>query len=281
MQQHAPDYSIKLVVALWQTSSVLGDKKANIDKLAVAAAEAAANGANLIAVPELYTTGYYNFSYQQLISMAETSNGDTFQQMSKIASTNNISIVYGYIETDNAKHLYDSAVLVSYTGERLINYRKVHVDGIENYVFTCGEELGPVVELLGVRIGLLICADVSFPEAARVLALQDADFIIIPTAQAALPEFNGYSNATVPSRANENILYVAYVNYVQETNYASFHGLSRLSDPVYCSWIEGSTDKEELLYATLYPATWRPYRTHGFSERHPECYGLICETTLV
>lgn len=60
-------------------------------------------------------------------------------------------------------------------------------------------QLGPVVDLNGVRIGLLICADISYPEAARALALQDADIIIVPTAQAAVPAMNGYSNMTIPS----------------------------------------------------------------------------------
>ena len=114
--------------------------------------------------------------------------------------------------------MWSAGILVGW-GE-VINYRKVHLSGAENVVFSPGTTLDVVAEIGGIKIGLLICADISYPEAARELALKGADLIIVPTAQAAPPELNGYSNHTIPS----------VWTHTHPTKHTSFHFEADSSD---------------------------------------------------
>ena len=103
--------------------------------------------------------------------------GPSFQELSSAAKEANMAVIYGYPEVDHSTGgdiYYNSAQLIDRDGTSLVNFRKVHLwideDGHEG-VFTPRKEFVEVVECYGMKIGLLICYDIEFPEAARTLAL--------------------------------------------------------------------------------------------------------------
>eukprot|EP01116_Phalansterium_solitarium_P012141 TRINITY_DN28168_c0_g1_i1.p1 TRINITY_DN28168_c0_g1~~TRINITY_DN28168_c0_g1_i1.p1 ORF type:complete len:328 (-),score=55.57 TRINITY_DN28168_c0_g1_i1:46-1029(-) len=266
-------------LSMYQGPAVNGNVTANLEQLATQATNAAANGTNLIMFPEVFLSGYSNFSIDEIYSMAEVNDGPAFQFVSKTAQMLNISILYGYIEQDanNATALYDAAQLVDNNGKALLNHRKVQLSGAgEKMVFTPGLSFGPVVELYGVKIGVLICYEVSVPEATRALALQ---VVLIPTAQAAPPELNIYSTHQVPTRASENLVHVAYANYAQSGGLFTFYGLSRIADPYGATLAVGPAGSDEsavgLVTADIDPRAYLPSCVL-LGDRLPDRYSDLC-----
>ena len=112
----------------------------------------------------------------------------------------------------------------------LANYRKTHLYGcFEREWFTPGDLPVVQAELGGVRIGLLVCYDVEFPENVRAHALAGTDLLLVPTAQA--HPFQFVAESLVPVRAFENQMYVAYVNRTGREGDLDFVGLSSLTGP--------------------------------------------------
>jgi len=233
--------------------------------------------------PEVFLSGYTNFSMSEVYSMAETSNGPAFKFVSTVAQQANISILYGYIEQDpaNASLLYDAAQLVDNKGAALLNHRKVQLAGPgEKAIFTPGSRFGPVVDLYGVKVGVLICYEVSFPEPSRVLALQQAELILIPTANGMPPPLNVMSMYQVPSRASENVAHVAYCNFAQPGGLLPFYGFSRIADPSGATLAVGEASDDEsavmLISADITPSNYMP-QCVLLGDRVPAKYDVVCD----
>jgi len=265
-----------LNVAMYQCASVFGNKEANLKQMSKAAQEAASKGIQLLIFPELYLIGYTEFNQSEFSTLPEELNGPSLQIVQKIAQRNNISISYGFVEYDQGD-LFDTDVLVDNNGEMILSYRKTHLWEEESYYLTPGKELGPVVELHGVKVGFLTCFDVWFPETTRVLSLQNADFIIIPTANGYPPNINIISNTIVPARAAENDVYVAYVNYAQTNGKFAWFGLSILSDPGGNIIVQGNSKDTQMLVGIV---KGRSEPNPIFKQRKPQLYGLVCQTNL-
>lgn len=106
-------------------------------------------------------------------------------------------------------------------------YRKVNLATGESAFFSAGDRFAPVVIVDGVRVGMLICFDIFLPEPARILALRKAQVILVPTANGYPDGINSITDLIVPTRAFENNVYVAYVNWVQDFSknpFVTFHG---------------------------------------------------------
>eukprot|EP01116_Phalansterium_solitarium_P024928 TRINITY_DN9286_c0_g1_i1.p1 TRINITY_DN9286_c0_g1~~TRINITY_DN9286_c0_g1_i1.p1 ORF type:complete len:315 (-),score=73.60 TRINITY_DN9286_c0_g1_i1:103-1047(-) len=281
LRKAASDDGPQFRLSLYQGAAVYGNVSANLQQIAQQAAFAAANGTNLIVFPEIFLSGYSNFTMDEVYGMAEVKDGPAFQFVSKVARANNISILYGYIELDptNQSALYDSAQLVDNNGNALLNHRKVQLFSEEKMVFTPGSQFGPVVELYGVRVGVLICYEISFPEAARVLALQKAEVVLIPTANGLPPDINFISMYQVPSRASENVMHVAYANFAQPGNVGPFYGLSRIADPFGSTLAVGAGGCDdsavELVTADIVPGNYYP-SCDLLGDRLPDRYADIC-----
>ena len=144
-------------------------KATQLELLDQAAASAARAGSNVLVVPELYLTGYnINAAFG-----AEVRGGPSYAAAQASAVSNNVSILFTYPEKDPVTgKLHDSAALLSRNGSSLADYRKVNLASGESIFLTAGEAFAPVVELDGVRVGVLICFDVFLPEPSRLLALQ-------------------------------------------------------------------------------------------------------------
>jgi 5-aminopentanamidase len=238
-----------LRTALLQSSGRPGSVAENLKVLDEAAGRAAAAGAGLLVCPEMFLTGYAIGDDVPLL--AESADGAGARSVSEIAARHGIAVVYGYPEREDERsemgvpsaevpqltlggaprgRIFNSAQLIGPDGARLANYRKTHLFGcFEQQWFTPGEEPVVQVELGGIRIGMLICYDVEFPENVRAHALAGTDLLVVPTAQ--MHPFQFVAESLVPVRAFESQMYIAYVNRTGPEGEFEFIGLSCLAGP--------------------------------------------------
>ncbi|WP_172384558.1 carbon-nitrogen hydrolase family protein [Streptomyces sp. MNP-20] len=213
--------------ALLQSSGRPGSVAANLKVLDEAAARAAAAGARLLVTPEMFLTGYA--IGDDVPRLAEPADGEAADAVADIAVRHGLAVAYAYPERDG-EHVYNAVQLIDADGTRLANYRKTHLFGcFERDHFMPGEQPVVQAELDGVRIGLMICYDVEFPENVRAHALAGTDLLLVPTAQ--MHPFQFVAESVVPVRAFENQMYVAYVNRVGHEGEFEFVGLSTLAGP--------------------------------------------------
>ena len=102
-------------------------------------------------------------------------------------------VVGGFAEVDGDR-LFNSVAVIGPDGRIAGTYRKLHLFGRERDVFTPGDHGLPVFEVAGLRLGVVVCYDLRFPEAVRILALRDVDLVAVPTAWVA-----GFDKATSPT----------------------------------------------------------------------------------
>lgn len=179
----------------------------NLEIIRNSASAAAGQGAKLIIFPELFLSGY-NIG-DAVIDLAESARGQAIRKASDIARKTHIALIYGYPERFE-KSVYNAAILIDHNGHTLANYRKTHLFGNhEKHLFQAGDAL-VVAELEGLKIGILICYDIEFPEAVRTLVFAKAEFIAVPTAL--MKPYCRIAETVVPTRAYESQVFVAYVN---------------------------------------------------------------------
>jgi len=136
-------------------------------------------GADLAVFPELCLSGYQFINREEAFRLAENFEGETRAVLSEEARARNCSIVYGFAEK-NAGKLYNSAALIEPSG-RVHLYRKMHLFYKETETFERGDTGWPVCDIGHAKVGLMICFDWRFPEAARILALSGADILAHPS----------------------------------------------------------------------------------------------------
>ena len=243
-----------VTVALFQGEAEHGNVQANFQKIKTQIHRAALVGAQFIIFPELFLSGYC-VPGEKMKMVAEDRDGPSFQALSKTARESNIAVLYGYPEVDRSSGTpvyYNSAQLIDRDGTSLVNYSKTHLwippkPPQYEAVFTSGSQLYDPVDCCGMKIGVLICADSSFSEPCRCLALAGANFIAIPTASS-LQYDRRDCMFVVRTRALDNGLYVALVNHVG----SGLEGCSQLCDSdgtvLVSSW---SDSKEALLLSTV------------------------------
>jgi len=186
-----------------QFSPEFGNTDANIDKAISMIINA---DAELIVLPELFNTSYLFTSMEEVIAAAEEiPTGRTTRALSAIARKKKIGNVAGIIEKSHGD-LYNSAVLVSPAGY-VGTYRKVHLFNEEKLWFKPGNTGFNVFDLGICKIGIMICFDWLFPEAARILALKGADIICHPS-NLVLP----YCQDAMITRCLENRIYIVTAN---------------------------------------------------------------------
>lgn len=162
-------------LAVVQMNPVFGRNEVNIH---TATEQMRQVPADLYVLPELFNTGYNFTSLEEVDRVAEKSDGATFRAMVGFAQRNSCYIAYGFVE--RADQLYNSAALVGPSGLLGI-YRKVHLFDRENVFFKPGNLGFQVFELPFGKVGLMICFDWMYPEAARSLALKGAHLIAHPS----------------------------------------------------------------------------------------------------
>lgn len=136
---------------------------------------------DLVVLPELCTTGYLFPSREALVKVSEEyPSGAAFETFSEIALNRQMSIVYGFSEL-SGDTLYNSCALINPDGSHHL-YRKTHLFDREKLFFTLGDTGFNVFTAKGgVKIGMMICFDWQFPEAARTLAMKGAQILCHPS----------------------------------------------------------------------------------------------------
>jgi predicted amidohydrolase len=205
-------------LALLQARGTPGDVAANLAALR----EAASAGADLVVTPEAFLTGY-DIGAEALRELA----GPLPQEVGAIAREHGVAIACGWVERDGDR-VYNSATLFDATGAAILTHRKAHLYDFDRDAFAPGDAFA-VAEVGGLRVGLLICFDVEFPEAARALALAGAQLIVVPTSLMA--PYDVVARTLVPARAAENQVFVAYCNRVGRERELDYVGLSCVIGP--------------------------------------------------
>lgn len=217
--------AIGLCLAALQ-APVLDTPQERIEWLAARLPEARANGAHLVALPELFAHGYH--IPDQIAARAEPRDGPTATAMADLARANGIAILYGYAERADAV-IHNSAACVDATGTMIGHHRKLAIPpGFERSIFEPGQGVR-LFTLNGVRVAILICYDAEFPEAARHAALLGAQVIVVPTALGAA--WGWVAGRMIPTRGFENGVYIAYINHAGTENGLSYLGQSVIAAP--------------------------------------------------
>jgi predicted amidohydrolase len=255
-------------IAISQTQSQHGPVEASLAVMRQTAATALACGAELVIFPEMFLTGY-NIG-ETVFKLAEPVAGPSYQKAAAIARRAGVALLYGYPERDG-NTIYNSALLIDRNGQPLANYRKAHLYGSEEKkLFAAGDTL-VTADLGGLKIGILICYDVEFPEAVRALALAGAHLIAVPTAL--MEPFGLIARTVVPARAYESQVYVACAGLCGKERNLTYCGLSSIVGPDGHELARAGRN-EELLVADIDPATLAAVRENNpiLAERRPELY---------
>jgi N-carbamoylputrescine amidase len=251
-------------IALVQMS-MANDKASNLKKAAERVREAAARGAQLVCLPELFATPYFCQSEDASnFDLAEPLAGPTTEAISRAAREARVPVVVPLFERRAPGVYHNSVVLIGSGGEPLGTYRKMHIPDdplfYEKYYFTPGDigfksfETGPLA------VGTLICWDQWYPEAARLTALAGAEVLVYPTAIGWHPSEKAEYGASQLSawqtmqraHAIANGVFVAAVNRVGHEGPGEggieFWGHSFIADPFGIVLAEAG-EGEEILFA--------------------------------
>lgn len=193
-------------IALAQLSPRLRETEANVDTVRRVVAEHPE--ADLAVFPELFLSGY---TVTDVDELAVLRDGPELESLADVARENSTALIVGAAQRVG-DGVANSAVCVDERGDIVAVYRKVQMyGGAESDAFVAGDEL-LVVELCGVKAGLMICFDVEFPEVARALARAGAELLV--TISANMEPFGNDHAVFASARALENGLTHAYVNQV-------------------------------------------------------------------
>jgi predicted amidohydrolase len=239
-------------LAALQMQAVAGDRTANLLRIETAAREAAGQGADMLVTPELAVTGYG--AGDAMSALAETADGDLSRRLAALARDTGVALVAGFAERDGGT-VWNSAIYVD--GERSLVYRKSHLYGpYERKLFVPAEPTACIVEHRGIKLGMLICYDVEFPENVRRLAQAGAQAVLVPTALPASDHAELIARKMIAVRAFENQVFVAYVNHCGGDALFSYAGLSGIAAPDGTMLAEAPGTGEALLFAELDPTAY-------------------------
>ncbi len=277
------------------------DAGANLENAIFRVQKAAKEGAAVVCLPELFRTPYFcQVEDAALFDLAEPVPGPTTDAMGRLAARLGIVIVAPVFEKRAQGLYHNSAAVLDADGRLAGLYRKMHIPDdpcyYEKFYFTPGDLGFKAFDTKAGRIGVLICWDQWYPEAARLTAMQGANVIFYPTAIGWHPdEKASHGAAQIESwktvqrgHAIANGVYVAAVNRAGHEKPASggagieFWGSSFVADPQGVVIASGSTGGEEILYAEVDSARIEDVRRNWpfLRDRRIDAYGGITERFL-
>ncbi len=236
--------------------------------------------ADLWILPELFSTGYQFATVREAVDLAEpVPKGPSTTRLLALAREGTCHLVAGLAEQAGGR-AYNSAVLVGPTG-LVARYRKVHLFYEEKRFFAPGDLPFKVADIGRARVGLLVCYDHFFPEAARTLALQGAELIAHP-ANLVMP---GLAQLTMRVRAMENRVFTVTANRIgveaRTGETLRFTGLSQIVAPNGDVLVQASQDREEARVIEIDPAQARDKHltrlNDVFADRRPEFYRCLVQ----
>jgi predicted amidohydrolase len=220
------------VVACCQVAPAVADLAANRELAAHAISHAAAQGASVVILPELVSSGYVFESRAEAKASAETADGATVTLWARLAADHQLVIVGGFCEMA-AGELFNSAALVDPGGLRCV-YRKAHLWDKERFWFSPGSTAPPVIPTRFGQIAVMICYDLEFPEWVRLPALDGAQLLCAPVNWPAFPRPDGERPAEivrVQADAAVNRMFIAACDRTGPERGADWVGGSAIVDP--------------------------------------------------
>lgn len=277
------------------------DKAANVANALARIDDAAAGGAQIVCLQELFAGEYFCQSEDpRYFDEAEPIPGPITDAMQAKAKERGVVLVVSLFEKRAPGLFHNSAVVIDADGTLLGTYRKMHIPDdpgfYEKYYFTPGDLGFKVWDTAVGRIGVLICWDQWFPEAARLTAMMGAKVLFYPTAIGWLPSEKAAAGAAQHAswetiqraHAIANGCYVAAVNRTGHEAPAGgegieFWGQSFVADPSGQIVTKAPSDREEILYADLETERMEEQRVTWpfFRDRRIDAYGKITERYLV
>ena len=164
-------------------------------------------GTELMVFPEAQLTGFP--SVEEISKVAEPTNGPMVRAVQDAARQRGISVAIGLAESDEGR-FYNTTLLITPQGIAL-RYRKTHLWSTDRGVFEPGDRYSTAM-WNGLRVGVLICFDIEFPESARALAQLGADLIIVTNGN--MDPYGPTHRTAIAARAMENQLFAVMVNRV-------------------------------------------------------------------
>jgi predicted amidohydrolase len=266
-----------------QIDVVFGDREKNLARIGSALRETAKQGARLTAFPECALPGYCFESLEEARPHAEPVPGPSTQRLAELCRELDVFAVVGLLEADGDR-IFNAAALIG-PGGVIGSYRKLHLPYLGVDMFTTRGDRPPTTWLAGdLRVGISICYDGAFPEASRVMALDGADLIVLPTNWP--PGAECTADFVINTRAMENNVYYMAVNRVGAERGFRFIGKSKICGPGGELLAVANHEEETVLYAEIHPAKARRKRVirvpgkheiDRFADRRPEMYGRLVE----
>ena len=268
------------------------DKDVNVRTATRLIRDAAGRGAQIICLPELFNTMYFCVERRrEYFDWAEPIPGPTVERMGHLARETGTAIICPIFERAGDTY-YNAAAVLGPDGGIIGKYRKSSIPfmdrarsseprGDEKFFFTPGDLGFPTFETPFARIGILICYDRHFPEAARVLGLGGAEIVFVPTNTTRMTRY--LWDLELRAHAIANVYYVCGVNKVGVDVGGSardHHGASLIASPRGEILAEASATQEDIVMADVdlsaipeLRALWGYYR-----DRRPDLYGPVVET---
>lgn len=221
-------------IALCQIPVVV-DPAVNLDRAHAAIADAARRGAELAILPESSLTRFG----KRVVEMAQPLDGPFVTGLAESARANGIAVIAGVFEPggDGTGRVHNTAIALDEKGELKAAYHKIYLFdsfGARESELVVPGDTPTVVELAGLRIGLITCYDVRFPELARALVDRGADMFAVIAAWASGPLKEDHWITMVRARAIENTMWTAAVGQAQNPDAKDGFGVghSMLVDPL-------------------------------------------------
>jgi len=266
----------KVKVGIIQMACVQ-DKAANLQKAIEKIGEAVAKGAQIVCLQELFTSLYFcDVEDYAHFGLAESIPGPATEALQAVARKNNIVIIASLFEKRAQGIYHNTAAVLDADGSYLGKYRKMHIPDdpafYEKFYFTPGDLGYKIFETKYAKIGVLICWDQWYPEAARITSLMGAEILFYPTAigwstaqdQATNDEQYNAWLTIQRSHAVANGVHVVSVNRVgfEQEGAMKFWGGSFISNPFGRILYQAGHEKEEVVVQELDTDKTDSYRTH-------------------
>ena len=264
--------------------------KNNVKKSINLIEKAADKGANIILLQELFQTPYFCIQYdEEIFKLAQTfENNSLINKMSEVAKKHKVVLPISFFEKDNNAY-FNSIAVIDADGKVLGKYRKSHIpDGagyLEKYYFNPGDTGFKVWETTYGKIGIGICWDQWFPEAARIMALKGAEVLFYPTAigDEIMSTYDSSEawQTVMQGHAAANIMPVVASNRIGSESVKGqvngFYGKSFICNRSGKIIAEASKDKEEIIVAEIDTEENHLFRRNWglFRDRRPELYKEI------
>ena len=272
--------------------SCSGDAKSNMDKAIAGIKDAAAKGANIVCLQELFTSLYFcDVEDYENFKLAEPVPGPSTDILSAVAKEAGVVLIASLFEKRAQGLYHNTTAVLDADGSYLGKYRKMHIPDdpayFEKFYFTPGDLGYKMFETKYGKIGVLICWDQWYPEASRLTALMGAEILFYPTAigwatnqdEATNTEQYNAWQTIQRSHAVANGVHVVSVNRVglEQNGAMKFWGGSFVANPFGSLIVKATHDQEEVIVTELDLSKTDSYRTHWpfLRDRRIDSYGDI------